>query len=400
MLYIMYTYSVSEYICIYIFTSPDLSQGLLLSLALFGAGLYSLTSYSLVYTLCSRSHARIRALITYVIYEKSLKIPISPATESLSSGQKITLIAVDANSIAMALTYESTIIPYMFVIIGSCILLHTILGISAIIGWIFCIFVMAPIQAYIGKLLTKVTKIYILQSDKRVKFIGELINGIKITKFYCWEIPLMDEVYKYRNKEMKQILKKIKYLSIMTMLNVATPQAMGLAMFGMYVLLGGTLTVSKVFSVLTLIHLIRNAVRLLPKGVMRATALYVSCKRLYVYCNSEELQHKAIEYNDPNSNTVVEANNCEFIWNKAKAYIDVSVMNKQERLKYENDKKEMEIKYSEMNNDIEHEIEFKLSNVSLKLEKNKLYALIGVVGSGLWYVISIYFNPLKRFYEI
>merc|ERR1712187_350676 len=108
------------------------------------------------------------------------------------------------------------------------------------------------------------SKSYIYESDSRVKFIGELIRGIRVTKMYSWERALMDEILNYRRKEMVQLLIKIKFISIMSMLNIATPQFMALIMFGIYVLLGNELSLRTVFAVITLIQLIRISIRILP----------------------------------------------------------------------------------------------------------------------------------------
>ena len=79
---------------------------------------------------------------------------------------------------------------------------------------------------------------YIVQSDVRVKFIGELIRGIGVTKMYCWESALMDKVFECRRKEMEQLLVRIRYSAILSMMNISTPHLMILLMLGVYISLG------------------------------------------------------------------------------------------------------------------------------------------------------------------
>ena len=101
-----------------------------------------------------------------------------------------------------------------------CVFLHTEVGTAAFGGWLFLLIVSGPMQGWVGKVIQKASKAYITQSDFRVKFIGEMLRGIKVTKMYAWEKALMEQVSNFRDKEMVQLLLKVKFMSIMTMLNI------------------------------------------------------------------------------------------------------------------------------------------------------------------------------------
>ena len=247
----------------------DVSYGVYLCIGLLLAGLLRIELVAIVFTLAGRAVARIKSLLTYAIYYKAINMSLSSSStdSELSSGQKITLIAADTRIIAFAVGFEPMFLANAVLLVMVIVFLHIEIGVSATAGWIFMIFVSGPIQGIVGKQVQMASKAYIFQSDSRVKFIGELIRGIRVTKMYAWERALMDEILNYRKKEMTQLLIKIKFISIMSMINIATPQFMALIMFGTYILLGNALTIRTVFAVITLIQLIRISIRILPYGM-------------------------------------------------------------------------------------------------------------------------------------
>jgi len=40
-------------------------------------------------------------------------------------------------------------------------------------------------------------------TDKRVKLLQELLGGMKIIKFFAWEIPYLEKLAKYRKTEIE-----------------------------------------------------------------------------------------------------------------------------------------------------------------------------------------------------
>merc|ERR1712130_792724 len=155
-------------------------------------------------------------------------------------------------------------------------------------GWMFVLLVSFPIQSVVGGKIMSAWKAYIGESDKRVKFIDEIIKGIKVTKMYAWERALMDQILTYRQDEMKHLLVRIKFISIMSMINNATPALMGLIMFGTYIALGNTLSLRVVFATLTLIQMLGWTIRVLPYAIMLGVGGMVAIKRLNTFYNAPD----------------------------------------------------------------------------------------------------------------
>ena len=130
------------------------------------------------------------------------------------------LISGDVVTLGYSMAFQPLFLGNLVLVVVVCVSLHTELGTAALGGWLFLLIVSGPIQAWVGKAVQKASKAYITQSDFRVKFIGEMLRGIKVTKMYAWEKALMEQISNFRDKEMVQLFLRVKLKSIMTMLNI------------------------------------------------------------------------------------------------------------------------------------------------------------------------------------
>ena len=82
------------------------------------------------------------------------------------------------------------------------VLLIINLGPSALAGIAFFLLI-APTQAKIMKLFIAMRIKTMVWTDKRAKLLQELLGGMKIIKFFAWEIPFLKRIAEYRTKEMR-----------------------------------------------------------------------------------------------------------------------------------------------------------------------------------------------------
>jgi len=76
------------------------------------------------------------------------------------------------------------------------------LGPSALAGFLVFIILM-PIQAKIMKSLFQSRRKTMQWTDKRAKLLQELLGGMKLIKFFAWEIPFLSRIAGYRKREMR-----------------------------------------------------------------------------------------------------------------------------------------------------------------------------------------------------
>ena len=74
------------------------------------------------------------------------------------------------------------------------------IGPSALAG--FAVFlILTPVQGKVMNQLFKIRGKGMVWTDKRVKLVQELLGGMKIIKFFAWEVPYLDGLAKYRMNE-------------------------------------------------------------------------------------------------------------------------------------------------------------------------------------------------------
>jgi uncharacterized protein (DUF697 family) len=76
------------------------------------------------------------------------------------------------------------------------------LGPSALAGF-SVFFVLTPVQGKIMKHLFQIRRKTMVWTDKRAKLLQELLGGMKLIKFFAWEIPFLNRIAGYRKREMK-----------------------------------------------------------------------------------------------------------------------------------------------------------------------------------------------------
>ncbi|OTF79717.1 hypothetical protein BLA29_014445 [Euroglyphus maynei] len=56
------------------------------------------------------------------------------------------------------------------------------------------LFLLIPIQVYMGKLFSRVRSNTAKQTDTRLRLMSEITSGIRVIKMYCWEKPFANRV--------------------------------------------------------------------------------------------------------------------------------------------------------------------------------------------------------------
>jgi hypothetical protein len=68
---------------------------------------------------------------------------------------------------------------------------------------------MIPMNSFVANKMKKYQKAQMVNKDKRVKLMDEVLNGIKVLKLYAWEPSFSYKLLNIREEEIKA-LKKVK----------------------------------------------------------------------------------------------------------------------------------------------------------------------------------------------
>ena len=118
-------------------------------------------------------------------------------------------------------------------------------------------------------------------TDKRVRYIGEVIDGISSVKSYVWEIPFFKLIHSFRESECKNIGKSQFLRAINQGIMFSTPSLTSFATFLVFWALGGTLTIPIVFSTLSLLQVLRMTIgRQWTRSIETGSEAVASCIRI------------------------------------------------------------------------------------------------------------------------
>lgn len=233
-------------------------------------------------------------------------------------------MSIDTDSVVNAFPSFHSFWSLPLQICISLYLLYSQIGLSFLVGVVF-ILVLIPINKVISDYIGKVQTKLMLFKDLRVKLMTEFLHGIRVIKFYSWEAYFLKRINEIREEELQQ-LKAKKYLDAGCVYFWAcTPILMSVATFTTYVLVGNTLSPSKVFTSLALFNMLINPLNSFPWVINGLVQAWVSLKRIQEFLGLENLNW--LTYYSFNELSVISINpglcidirDSQFYWKKGAA---------------------------------------------------------------------------------
>jgi ABC-type multidrug transport system fused ATPase/permease subunit len=147
-----------------------------------------------------RAAIRVKSMLSLLVFRKSLKI--DPARRQILGNGKIqNLQSTDAFAVHFTYFFIHYAWSAPLQIAIAMAMLYEQLGPSAFVG-LGILLAMIPLQAWLGSLMGHYTKETMQHSDRRIKILSEIIQGIRVIKFFAFEDEMMARVTAARDKEM------------------------------------------------------------------------------------------------------------------------------------------------------------------------------------------------------
>ncbi|TDH69137.1 hypothetical protein CCR75_003189 [Bremia lactucae] len=340
---------------------------------------------SVLQSLCLHQHhhlvireaIRVRSALTMLVYEQTLQLSSQDKNKStLGSGHIMNLATIDANRI-LELFY---VIHYSWaapvqLIIGLSLLLQY-LGIASFAG-VFMMVILLPTSAALSSRAALISKRMLQCTDKRLKFLTEIFQHIRVIKFYAWESEMLDQVHSIRTQELQYLKQTILWNVCGKVFLQAGPVLVSVGTFAAYSYIQTEpLTPDKAFTAITLFSIFRLPLTLLPQVFSLLFQANVSIHRLesFLYRKS----HVNVATLLSPTNRSYEIRHATFKW-----------------LKRNEEKK---AKKSTKTNDNQVDDSTPLSNVTISIPKGKLTLVVGAVGSGKSTLLATVLRELQPAY--
>ncbi|CAK4109580.1 unnamed protein product, partial [Aphanomyces euteiches] len=200
-----------------------------------------------------------RSVTMDMVYQKPLKLS-SSARQLTTSGEIVTLMSSDSERICEAATDGLWIIVSPFTL--------------------FC--AVALVGAYFGGLqVTAVT-------EERVRLTTEILQGIRVMKFYAWEPAISHRLTLLRQKETRFL----RRLNLLRVVNVEflflAPVFVGAAVLSTYIGLGNAIDSTQIFTLIAFVNMSRQALYNCPRTIAGISEGIGAGRRLDIFFDLEE----------------------------------------------------------------------------------------------------------------
>uniref|UniRef100_A0A8C7TZT0 Multidrug resistance-associated protein 4 n=1 Tax=Oncorhynchus mykiss TaxID=8022 RepID=A0A8C7TZT0_ONCMY len=213
----------------------------------------------------------------------------SAAMGKTTTGQIVNLLSNDVNK------FDEVTIFLHFLWVGPLQaaavlgLLWVEIGPSCLAGMAVLVILM-PTQTMFGRLFSKFRSKTAALTDNRIRTMNEVVSGIRIIKMYAWEKPFSALVNDVRRKEISKIMSS-SYLRGLNMASFfAASKIIVFITFTVYVLLGNTISASRVFVAVSLYSAVRLTVTLFfPSAIEKLSETRISVRRIKNFLLLDEI---------------------------------------------------------------------------------------------------------------
>ncbi|EJU00125.1 ABC transporter [Dacryopinax primogenitus] len=331
----------------------------------------------------------LRGALISAIYSRSVHLT-NRARATLTNGKLVNHISTDVSRIDFACGFFHVAWAAPIQMIVCLIILLINLGPSALAGFAFFVFA-TPLQTRAMKELFKMRKKSMVWTDRRAKLLQELLGGMRVIKFFAWEIPFLKRIAEYRAQELRYIRNLLLTRAANNAVAFSLPAFAAVLSFVVYSLAGNQLQPAIIFSSLTLFQLLRLPLMFLPMTLSAIADAQQALSRLYDVFVAETLS--STRETDPNLPVAIDVRDATFTWDapapeEGKEGKKGKKQSKRERKAAEKEAAALAIAggaaaaLQEKDTQGKKDRVFQLKDLSFIVPRGQLCAVVGAVGSG------------------
>lgn len=338
------------------------------------------------------------------IYNKSLRLVAVGGAKAMSAGEMSNLTSNDVERFLFA----SLFISYMFwapveALAVLCVGV-TMIGPAFAAGYLV-LFAFVPMQFYLGHRFATYRSQIAKITDQRVSLVSQAIQGVRVMKMNGWELQFSERINKLRGEEVNMVQAASRYRAMNEAIFYATNISVAIVVFVVHVLTGHELTTHDVFVTLTLINVVQfTMTKFFAYSVMSCSECYVSVQRIQQFLELPEMKVSSCEVDE---GPIIALLGVSCYWDSRAGLSDneesLESRNLVSHRSAENSsRRDLSSFQIEQSPDIDHsesdrptrtssrhsvgsEVTHQnvaVDNISLQLERGRLYCLIGPVGCG------------------
>ncbi|KAG0229963.1 hypothetical protein BGX31_006020 [Mortierella sp. GBA43] len=328
------------------------------------------------------SGAFVRTALIDLIFQKSTTIS-SRARLDYPDGTVFNLMATDTVRIDHCLDGLMLMVVVPIACVITVGMLHYLMGPAAYLGT-FVLIMANPFQAWAMTALNPIRERALKFTDTRMRVMTEILQGIKVIKFFTFEPSFLKKVSGIRNSELHGLSVLMQVRGVIYSISSSLPVFASALSFVLYAALGNKLEAKVIFPALTLFTGLRVPLLVLPYCYSEASDAWVSIKRIEKYLLS--LDTEPLPPVDPTHEYAISFRDATFYWFKilSKSASDSAVPSSSSSSidDSSNNNEQQPSLAEEDGHSPEVEVKPFLKDISLDIPRGSLVAVVGPVGSG------------------
>ncbi len=301
-----------------------------------------------------RANTKIIARLNRLIFEQALKLSQS-ARQKVNVGDVVNHMSSDSEAIADLPMLLGDLGWATLLTLGSISMLFYYLGWTALIA-VGILALLTPVTRKVAKSFMHLEDEMMKKRDQRVSLMGQVLQSMRLVKYFVWEKEISNQVAQVRSEEIKarRSLAKAEMLSGVSFMAIST-LVLFVALW-VHVLRGEALSPALVLTCVSLFGLLQEPIGHLPGVLSRIINAWVSSKRIIDFLKAETVEARIVTPRNM-------MGNADFIFNH--------------------------VHYESSNGS------FKFHDLNFQIERGSTVAIVGEVGSGKTTLLQLMLQEIK-----
>ncbi|HEY8278749.1 MAG TPA: ATP-binding cassette domain-containing protein [Bdellovibrionota bacterium] len=185
-------------------------------------------------------------------------------------------------------------------IIGACSLLFWYLGSTAFVS-LTLLLLLVPITKNVARSFSNLDTELMKHRDRRVTLMSQVLNGIRVVKYFAWERSVKREVGEVRSNELRARKRMAQAEAFATLSYVTVSTVVLFASLAFHVYRGFTLTPALAFTCVSIFALLEEPFGHLSESIARLANAFVGAGRICDFLRRERLPQALAEESGENA---------------------------------------------------------------------------------------------------
>lgn len=319
----------------------------------------------------------LRAALINMVYRKATTLS-ARSHLIYPDGSIVNLMSTDASRIDTAMLSMMIVVSvpiYTTVVIG--LLVH-LMGPPALLGAVLLILA-NPVQAWAMSRLGPVRKRASQFTDKRIRLTSEILQGIKVIKFFSWESQFLEKLSEIRKSELANVARLLYIRGAIAATSASLPVMASALTFILYGAIGNKLEAAIIFPALAYFTVLRTPLMVLPSAYTVTVDAYIALKRIQTFLLAED--SNPIPPPEPSHEYALSMNNASFAWDQLPSDTESIDTLVPAQPNLSDASGEAKTTTGSVDGE-ESETTAYLDKINLRIPRGALVAVVGPVGSG------------------